>query len=221
MSGPKLAIGLVVLSAGMLALTLVAGPDPARRALAGALPEGAQATVQELAAGLGAAAAPAPGKTLFQYTDAKGAVRFVPRLEDVPPALRERAGRVELGDATAASVAPPPARAAARPAPAAARARARAGAAAAPAEDELPAWRRFDSVVIYTASWCGYCKSALEDLEERGVDYVRKEIDTNIDAKAELKERTGDTSVPQLFADGRRVVGYSRQGYDALFGTRR
>jgi glutaredoxin 3 len=89
------------------------------------------------------------------------------------------------------------------------------------AEEELPAWRRFDSVVLYTTSWCGYCKQAIEDLDARRVDYTVKQIDTDIDAKAELKKKTGGTSVPQLFADERHVVGYDRSAYDALFGARR
>ena len=42
-----------------------------------------------------------PKKTYYQYVDARGSVRFAEKLEDVPAAWRDRAGRVEL------EVAPP------------------------------------------------------------------------------------------------------------------
>jgi glutaredoxin len=213
MSSVQLALVIVVLSGAVLAAALFARPDtpvlgaiaaPAREALGGLAPGGAAEDAT-------------PRATLYQYTDAKGVVRFVKRLEDVPPALRARAGVVEMDPAVASGgSAPPAARAASRAG------RPKRGAKAAAEEsEELPAWRRYDSVVLYTTSWCGYCKSAIEDLEERRVDYTVKQIDTDIHAKSELKNRTGSTSVPQLVADDRHVVGYSAATYEALFGSRK
>jgi len=159
-----------------------------------------------LAASVRAALRPAPGgsdgrpasEVRYQYVDGAGAVRFVRTLEEVPAGQRATAGRVEIGG-------PPP-----------------ASAAAAPPAGAAPAARRFASVELYTASWCPHCRDAIADLSARGVAFRVREIDTDIDAKAELKERSGDLSVPQLYLDGRRaLVGYSAPGYESVFGAAR
>lgn len=152
-------------------------------------------------------AAAVPVEVYYQYVDRGGAVRFVRRLEDVPADQRAAAGRVEIAG-------PPPGSAAPRAAGRAARASAQASATG-------PA-KRYETVELYTTSWCPHCRNAIADLSARGVDFRVREIDTDIDAKAELKERGGDLSVPQLFVDGSRVaVGYSEGGYDRVFGAAR
>lgn len=65
-------------------------------------------------------------------------------------------------------------------------------------------------VVIYTASYCGYCRQAKALLQKKGVAY--REVDvTNDDAmRAKLVELSdGMKTVPQIFIGGEHLGGYS------------
>jgi glutaredoxin 3 len=64
-------------------------------------------------------------------------------------------------------------------------------------------------ILLYTKPWCGYCFMAKRLLQQKGVAY--REIDTNGDEKtrAWLREATGQSTVPQLFVDGKSYGGYT------------
>ncbi len=62
---------------------------------------------------------------------------------------------------------------------------------------------------IYFKSWCSYNQRALALLTSKGVDF--KAIDLTIDAdelEQQMRQRSGRTSVPQIFIDGQHVGGY-------------
>jgi glutaredoxin 3 len=66
-----------------------------------------------------------------------------------------------------------------------------------------------DRIEIYFKSWCPYCQRALALLEAKGVDF--KAIDLTDDAdesEQEMRERSGRTSVPQIFIDGQHIGGF-------------
>jgi glutaredoxin 3 len=63
-------------------------------------------------------------------------------------------------------------------------------------------------VKIYTRQWCGYCFAAERLLKRKGVAY--EQIDTTGDQATRrwLREVTGQSTVPQIFIDGRSIGGY-------------
>ena len=63
-------------------------------------------------------------------------------------------------------------------------------------------------ILIYTKDYCGYCARAKALLTAKGAAYT--EIDVTHDAalQAEMMERSGRRTVPQIFIDGRHVGGY-------------
>lgn len=64
-----------------------------------------------------------------------------------------------------------------------------------------------DEVVMYTSGWCGFCARARALLERKGVPF--REIDADDpEARAEMVERSGMRSVPQIFIGSRHVGGY-------------
>lgn len=63
-------------------------------------------------------------------------------------------------------------------------------------------------VKIYTTQWCGYCRAAKALLREKGVDYEEIDLTGNRTGRAELAERTGKTTVPQIFINGVGVGGF-------------
>jgi glutaredoxin len=142
----------------------------------------------------------------YQYVDDSGSVHFVQNIEEVPARWRDRAGRIEVER----SVMPP-----SRGRPAATRRTARARPA-----DEPFAYQPDPEVVVYTTSWCGWCRKTLAFLDERGVRYVNKDIEASDWHRDELISKTGRTSVPVVEIDGEIIRGYNAQRMEELLGRR-
>jgi glutaredoxin 3 len=64
-------------------------------------------------------------------------------------------------------------------------------------------------VKVYTREACGYCTAAIRLLKAKGVRFV--EIDTTGDPTTRrwLAEVSGQTTVPQIFINGRPVGGFT------------
>lgn len=152
------------------------------------------------------AAAPAPEpargeRTYYRYIDAGGSLHFVDSLERVPEPFRAGAKAIALAGESSSST--PPTQS--RKAPPAARPRPFARTAS------LPASRRpvaSAGVVVYTTSWCGWCRKTLAWLDERGVDYENRDIERSDSWRDELVEKTGSVSIPVVEIDGQIVRGY-------------
>ncbi len=76
------------------------------------------------------------------------------------------------------------------------------------------------AVVLYSASWCGYCKAAKAYLGARGIAYREIDVDTE-SGQAAYAQAGGGNGIPLLVAGGQRVQGFSQAAYDALFPPRR
>ncbi len=66
---------------------------------------------------------------------------------------------------------------------------------------------------IYFKTWCPYSRRALRLLDAKGVNYEAIDLTDSDDPQVwerelEMRERTGRTSVPQIFIDGRHIGGY-------------
>ena len=77
-----------------------------------------------------------------------------------------------------------------------------------------------EGVVLYSATWCGYCRKAKAYLAARSVSYQEIDIDTPAGRSA-FAQAGGGKGVPLLLAKGQRVQGFSADAYDALFATTR
>ena len=62
-------------------------------------------------------------------------------------------------------------------------------------------------VVMYSTDWCPYCARARRLLEEKGVHVEEIDIDASPDARTEMIERSGRSSVPQIFIGATHVGG--------------
>jgi glutaredoxin 3 len=62
-------------------------------------------------------------------------------------------------------------------------------------------------IEVYTQDWCPYCSRAKTLLDRKGVAYKEIEAPNGSAARAESRSRSGQTSVPQIFIDGRHVGG--------------
>jgi glutaredoxin 3 len=62
-------------------------------------------------------------------------------------------------------------------------------------------------VVIYVTGWCPYCMRARSLLESKGVTFEEIDVDAVPGARAEMRVRSGCTSVPQIFIGDSHVGG--------------
>lgn len=62
-------------------------------------------------------------------------------------------------------------------------------------------------VTMYSTRFCPYCMRARALLNRKGVTYEDIDVDKDAKARMEVRERTGRTSVPQIFIDDTHVGG--------------
>lgn len=63
-------------------------------------------------------------------------------------------------------------------------------------------------VEVYTQAWCPYCARALKVLRGKGVEVVEIKAQHGTPERAEAVRRSGgQTTVPQIFIDGRGIGG--------------
>ena len=70
-------------------------------------------------------------------------------------------------------------------------------------------------VMLYSATWCGYCKRAKAYLAEHNIEYDNIDIDT-ADGRAAF-DRAGKGGIPLLVSGRKRVRGFRPEGYDVFF----
>ena len=71
-------------------------------------------------------------------------------------------------------------------------------------------------VVMYSAAWCGVCKTAKKYFTEKKIAYSEYDIDTNPKAKADF-DKMGGRGVPVILVGSRRMNGFSAGGFEQLF----
>ena len=63
-------------------------------------------------------------------------------------------------------------------------------------------------VLIYATAACPYCQAAERLLERKGVsDIERVRVDLEPARRAEMQQKSGRTSVPQIWIGGRHIGG--------------
>ncbi len=63
-------------------------------------------------------------------------------------------------------------------------------------------------VVIYTGALCGYCAMAKRLLQDKGVAYQEIPVDMDVPRRAEMEQRSGRRTVPQIFIGEQHIGGY-------------
>jgi glutaredoxin 3 len=64
-------------------------------------------------------------------------------------------------------------------------------------------------VLMYTKTYCSYCKRARKLLERKGIDFTEVAVDHDRDSERLMVERSRRHSVPQIFIDDRHIGGYT------------
>lgn len=76
---------------------------------------------------------------------------------------------------------------------------------------------KMSKVVVYSSNTCPYCVSAKNYLNENGVDFEEKNIQTNAEARQELMQM-GHMGVPVILVDDEEIVGFDKNRIDNALG---
>ena len=63
------------------------------------------------------------------------------------------------------------------------------------------------AVVMYTTSWCPYCERARKLLAGKNVAVEEVDVESAPEKRAEMRNRSGRSSVPQIFIGDQHVGG--------------
>jgi glutaredoxin 3 len=63
-------------------------------------------------------------------------------------------------------------------------------------------------IIVYTTERCPYCTSAKTLLAKRSIEYEEINLARDPDGRAELIERTGMFTFPQIVIDGESIGGF-------------
>ena len=62
-------------------------------------------------------------------------------------------------------------------------------------------------IEIYTTPFCGYCARAKGLLDRKGAAYEEMDVMMDEKKRAEMRERSKRTTVPQIFINGEHIGG--------------
>jgi glutaredoxin 3 len=63
-------------------------------------------------------------------------------------------------------------------------------------------------VIVYSQPLCAYCSAAKRLLDRKGVEYTEVDVMLDPDKRAEMIERSGRQTVPQIFFGERHIGGF-------------
>ncbi|MFZ2494160.1 MAG: glutaredoxin domain-containing protein [Candidatus Saccharimonadales bacterium] len=72
------------------------------------------------------------------------------------------------------------------------------------------------SIILYSTTWCGYCKMAKKYLDDKGATFVEKDVEADADAMKEvLKRLDGEfRGVPVIAIGDKTILGFDRPAID-------
>lgn len=71
-------------------------------------------------------------------------------------------------------------------------------------------------VVMYSTSWCGYCKKARNYFNDQKISFVEYDIEKDQEANKRFKE-AGGKGVPLILVGNKKMSGFSAQGFDSIY----
>lgn len=73
-------------------------------------------------------------------------------------------------------------------------------------------------VIIYSTTWCAFCKTEEQYLQSLGVDYIKKDVEADKEAYEELMQKSNGTfqGVPVTDIAGELVLGFDRPKIDTV-----
>ena len=72
---------------------------------------------------------------------------------------------------------------------------------------ETEAVQEYPPIVLYSVAWCSYCKDAKRYMTSRNIPFTNRDVEADIKAMDEMREKYSSSSVPVLvLGSGRNEV---------------
>ena len=78
-----------------------------------------------------------------------------------------------------------------------------------------------DTVIVYSADWCAFCRAAKEYLDKLGVKYIDRNVEEDPKFAQEAVTKSSQTGIPVLDIGGTIVVGFDRPKIDAALKAKK
>jgi len=75
-------------------------------------------------------------------------------------------------------------------------------------------------VILYTTSWCGYCREARAFLLARNIPFREYDIEQDAKAMVAMQVAGGRRGVPFAIINGSKLHGFSQDAYMQALGRR-
>ena len=82
--------------------------------------------------------------------------------------------------------------------------------------DQQKKLKEFNDVVMYSTSWCGYCKKARRYFKSKGIKFVERDIERSRLAKVAY-DRLGGNGVPLIVVGKNKMSGFSVGKFESLY----
>lgn len=74
--------------------------------------------------------------------------------------------------------------------------------------------KKTNEIILYTTSWCPYCKKALDFFRSRNIPYTEYDIEKDRAAAERMKQLSGKSGVPFAIINGQKISGYAPGEYE-------
>ena len=78
-----------------------------------------------------------------------------------------------------------------------------------------------NKVTMYTTPHCVYCKMAKVFFQQNSVDYEEKDVASDLKARENMIQRSGQMGVPVFEVGGKIIIGFDRPKLAELIGIRK
>lgn len=76
------------------------------------------------------------------------------------------------------------------------------------------------TVKIYTTPSCVFCRMSKDFFKANNVEYKEMDVATDVEARNEMIQKSGQFGVPVIDIDGNLVIGFDKPRLSELLGIR-
>lgn len=72
-----------------------------------------------------------------------------------------------------------------------------------------------DQIIIYSATWCGFCKMAKNYLDSLKIPYTDLDVEASLDNANSAVAKSGQRGIPVIDIAGEIIVGFDKPKIDS------
>jgi glutaredoxin len=77
-----------------------------------------------------------------------------------------------------------------------------------------------ETIVMYSASWCGFCKKARNHFQSKNIPFLEYDVETSAKGRDDFV-RLRANSVPVILVGKKRLNGFTPAAFDRLYASRK